>query len=89
MSAQLRGNGMHAQWSAPQLTIRPKAVPGCRRPRVTPWSVKQGGAAVAARQEIPMYTDNTRDAPRRETWETQRWAAAALPLGDGKRCLHV
>ena len=38
---------------------------------------------VAARQEIPMYADNTRDVPRRELWETQRWAA------DGKQCLHV
>lgn len=89
MAAQLREHGLHAQWSAPQPTVRPKAAPGKRRPRVTPWSVKQGGAAVAARQEIPLYTDNARDALRRELWETQRWVAAALPFGDGKQYLHV
>ena len=88
-SDQLRENSLHAQWPAPQPTERPKATPGCRRPRVTPWSVKQSGAAVAARQEIPMYPDNMRDALRREFWETQRWAAAALPFGDGKKYLHV
>ena len=42
MAAQLREHGLHAQWSAPQPTVRPKAAPGRRRPRVTPWSVKQG-----------------------------------------------
>ena len=89
MAAQLREHGLHAQWSAPQPTVRPKAAPGRRRPRVTPWSVKQGGAAVAARQEIPLYTDNARDALRRELWETQRWAAAALPFRDRKQYLHV
>ena len=69
-------NIMAAQ--APQPTVRPKAAPGCRRLRVTPWSVKQGGAAVAARQEIPVCTDNARDAQRREIWETQHWAAAEV-----------
>ena len=30
-----------------------------------------------------------RNALRRELWETRRWAAAALPFGDGKQYLHV
>ena len=89
MAAQLLEHGLHAQWSAPQPTVRPKPAPGRRRPQVTPWSVKQGGAAVAARQEIPLNADNARDALRRELWETQRWAAAALPFGDGKQYLRV
>ena len=37
MAAQLRENGLHAQWSAPQPTVRPKAAPGCSRPRIAPW----------------------------------------------------
>ena len=89
MAAQLREHGLHAQWSAPQPTAPPKAAPGRCRPQVTPWSVKQGGRAIVARQEFPLYTDNARDALRHELWETRRWAAAALPCGDRKQHIHV
>ena len=32
MAAQLREHGLHAQWSAPQTTVRPKAAPGSVSP---------------------------------------------------------
>ena len=58
------------------------------RPRITPWSVKQGAAAVAAPQEIPLYTDNARDALRRELW-VRNAGQLLLSLLEGKQYLHA
>ena len=65
VAAQFRENGLHAQGSAP---------------RLTPWLVRQGGVAVAARQEIPLCTDNAR---------TQRWTDATFSREDSRQYLHV
>ena len=54
-----------------------------------PWHCKQGGVAIAARNGLTLQSVSPASTLEQKLVDSRRFVHAAVPLGNGKRVLHV